>query len=370
MALRDDQLTRLLGAIETNTLVFLCGAGLSIPMPSGLPSAVAVSQRCFDKWNPTEPLDPALRNDVDRLAGYFHARGDFETVFVRIVPWDELVGAPNCGHAAVADLLITRAAHAALSANFDVMIERWAEDHKIAMQGALNGQEAAEFTERSNPLVKFHGCLGRARNETLWTQGQLTEPTVQDRVRSVSEWMNLHLPGKHLVVVGFWTDCGYLNNVLADALTIGTAASVMVIDPSSAEDLQGKAPALWARLNASSRLFEHVPESGADVLDQLRTAYSRTWARKFFVLGETLLHAAGDAVGAAPDPGGLSGEELYDLRRDAEGVPYNRAARHKAPEPHAAQAALAHIKLLNAGGTQVGAWIEHRGIAPILSTPG
>ena len=39
--------------------------------------------------------------------------------------------------------------------------------------------------------------------------------------------MNLNLPGRHLVVVGFWTDWGYLNDVLTEALTIETLAPLL-----------------------------------------------------------------------------------------------------------------------------------------------
>jgi hypothetical protein len=60
------------------------------------------------------------------------------------------------------------------------------------------------------------------------------------------------------VVVGFWTDWGYLNDVLAGAFTINTALSVTVVDPSPATSLQTKAPLLWARLNSLSTIFEHV----------------------------------------------------------------------------------------------------------------
>ena len=360
MALSDSLTTRLLGAIETNSLMFLCGAGLSVAPPSDLPSATRVSQICYDKWLPTEALDPALRDDVDQLARHFHARGDFERVFIQLVPWNELVGPPNNGHAAIADLLISRGAHAALSANFDPMIERWAEERKIAMQGALTGQEAVAFTT-TNPLIKFHGCLQRVRQETLWTRRQLADPAIQVRLTSCSQWMNLHLPGKHLVVVGFWTDWGYLNDVLADAFAIDSASSVTVIDPSPTVNLQAKAPNLWAKLSRLSHVFEHVQASGADALDELRTAYSRTWTRKFYALGQALMPAGGGAIAPATTPDAMAGEDLYDLRRDAEGLPYTRAATLKEPAPTAAQTALVHMMLLNAGATKQGAWLEHGG---------
>src|SRR5271156_5265565 len=89
-------LTRLLGSIEAGNLVVLCGAGLSIPEPSNLMSAVRVSRACYDKWFETEQLPRNMRDDVDAL--------------------------------------------------------------------------------------------------------------VQARVASCSQWMNLHLPGKDLLIVGFWTD--------------------------------------------------------------------------------------------------------------------------------------------------------------------
>ena len=100
----------------------------------------------------------------------------------------------------------------------------------------------------------------------MWTQSQLAEPAVEERIRTCAEWMNLHLPGKHLVVVGFWTDWSYLNGVLANAFTINTASSVTVIDPSPTADLQAKAPNLWDKLTTLSNAFEHVRASGNDAL--------------------------------------------------------------------------------------------------------
>lgn len=360
MPLSADLITRLLGAIEMDSLVFLCGAGLSIPSPSNLLSAAGISHHCYDRWAATETLDPALREDIDRFADHFHARGDFK-VFIRLVPWNDLVGTPNKGHAAIADLLITRGAHATLSANFDSMIERWAEERKVALQGALTGQEAVTFTNKTSPLVKFHGCLHRDRENTLWTKGQLTDAAIQARVATCSEWVKLNLPGKDLVVVGFWTDWGYLNDVLAEAFAINNARSVTVIDPSPAISLETKAPQLWAKLKAMSQVFEHVQTSGDDALDQIRTAFSEVWARKFYSMGLSLVPSDGQTSPGAATPHALTGEDLYNLRRDAQGVPYTRAATWKEPEQNASQTAFLRMKLLNAGATQQGAWLQHTG---------
>ena len=359
MAIDAALKTKLLGAVDTDTLVFLCGAGLSVSSPSFLPSAARVAEICYEKWIVNEALDPDLKFDVDKLAGHFHATNDFESVFIPLVPWNDLSGAPNKGHAAIADLLVSRGAHAALSANFDTMIERWAEQHKIAMQGALTGQEATNFTALSSPLLKFHGCMQRGRTETLWTKEQLTEPAVQQRIQSCSQWMNLHLPGKHLVVIGFWTDWGYLNDVMAASFTITNALSVTVVDPTPSADLQAKAPQLWDKLTTLSAAFEHIEESGDVFLEEVRVAYSRSWAKKFYALGQPLAAASG--ITYVPSPDGLECDDLYNLRRDVEGIAYTRAATLKTPPGAAAEAAFAHIELGSSGAAQSGAWLSLAG---------
>ncbi|WP_144409180.1 SIR2 family protein [Pseudoxanthomonas suwonensis] len=362
MPLGTDLVTRLLEAIEANSLVFLCGAGLSVPAPSSIPAAARVAEICYDTYQHIAALPPALRADIDQLAEHFHQRGDFKPIFInQLVPWDDLVGRPNAGHAAIADLLICRAAHAALTANFDTLIEHWAEEHKVAMRGALDGQEAVAFSNAISPLVKFHGCLQRDREQTLWTKPQLLEPEVQARVASCSQWMNLHLPQKDLVVVGFWTDWGYLNEVFANAFAIANARSVTVFDIGTTAELQQKAPDLWTKLNGLSNRFEHVQISGAEALEQLRVAHSKVWARRFFALGQPMLQAVGQGVPATANPDLLDCDALYDLRRDGEGVPYTRAAKTKAPPQAGALSAFARLRFLHAGATQQASWLDYGG---------
>ena len=202
-------LTTLLGSIETGRLLVLAGAGLSMPNPSYLKSALEVAHIVYDKWHPTEPTLPRnLRDDLNSLAGHFYRDGKFEDTFIAsLVPWDDLVGQPNPGHEALADFLIIRAIHAAVLTNFDPLIEQWAQSNKVAMQGALNGMQASEHVGW-NPLLKIHGCFHLNKDETLWTQEQLRESTVKDRIDSCANWLKLNLPNKHLLVVGFWTDSG------------------------------------------------------------------------------------------------------------------------------------------------------------------
>jgi hypothetical protein len=128
----------LLDSIEAHNLVLLCGAGLSIPDPSKLMSAVAVARQVYDDYAATQALPTPFREDIDQLAGHFLANNQFEPLFInRLVPWNELTGQPNKGHAAVGDFLLSGAARAALSANFDLMIEQWSSQQKVQLRGAL-----------------------------------------------------------------------------------------------------------------------------------------------------------------------------------------------------------------------------------------
>jgi hypothetical protein len=73
---------RLLGSIEANNLVLLCGAGLSIPAPSGLMSAVQVARTCYDKYQPIMALPAGMRDNVEQVAEHFYNNGEFESVFL------------------------------------------------------------------------------------------------------------------------------------------------------------------------------------------------------------------------------------------------------------------------------------------------
>jgi hypothetical protein len=243
------------------------------------------------------------------------------------------------------------------------MIEQWANSKKIALRGALNGHEAVNFADTPAPLLKFHGCLTRNREETLWTQGQLKDAAVTERVVSCSNWMRVHLPGKDFLVAGFWTDWGYLNSVLAEAMNTERFGSVTVVDPLDDLTLQGKAPELWTRLTAGGARFQHIQASGDEVLEELRAGFCKVWGRRFFELSRPLMEAEGKVFLAttADILDTLQCEDLYNFRQDSEGMPYNRAARRKTPAPESGPAALAHTLLLGAGAARDGAWYTHGG---------
>jgi len=220
-----------------------------------------------------------------------------------------------------------------------------------------NGNQATAYADKTSPLLKFHGCMNLDREQTLWTQGQIVLPDIKTRVDSCKAWMQLNLPGRDWLVIGFWTDWGYFNDVLADVLVGGNTSSITVIDPQPTGDLKSKAPALWGKLSASPN-FAHVQASGDAVLPEIRKAYSKVWTRKLFAVGASLYQAE---KAVAPPAGGFDApdielEALYDLRRDSEGVPTNRAARTKAPGGSSAQTGLAHLLMSAAASGRQGSW--------------
>lgn len=342
--------------MRAGRLVLLCGAGLSMAPPSSLPSAQRVAEMCFDKYRLTiDPtIDPALRGDLATLAEHFAGLNTLKTVFIEdLVPWREFVRPPNSGHAAVADFLITKVVAACLSSNYDVLIERKAGEYGADIRGSLDGDEATATSHKQAPLLKFHGCSHIARGSTVWAPSQLHDPAISVRIAKSKTWMAANLRQKDLLVVGFWSDWDYLNQILDDAVQGLDPLSVTVIDPTPTDALQVKAPRLWALAHQQPVSFSHIRESGADVLDELRRAYSEGYVRQVLEAGAAVLEAK---TGLKCDPAwlvaeGLDGEDLYDWRRDAEGVPDGRPATARDPV-NVEILGYVHLLLRRAGAAQ------------------
>jgi hypothetical protein len=346
----------LLASMDAGRLVVVCGAGLSMAAPSNLPSARRVAEMCFDEYALT--ADPncnlALRKNLEALAEHFVALNTLKTIFIEhLVPWQAFVRPSNRGHAAIADFLITRAAVAGLSSNYDTLIERRAWDYGADFRGSLDGDEAAVHANTQGPLLKFHGCADRDRLSTVWAPSQLADQPIAGRIAKSKIWMSANLRQKDLLVVGFWSDWEYLNQVIGSALEDVAPLSVTVVDLLPADQLEQKAPDLWALAHEPHVAFKHVQESGADVLDELRHAFSTNYLRKIFAIGRTAFEKA---AGVACDPAWLEVanfdcETLYGWRRDAEGVPSGRPASMKRPGEWEALGYF-HLLLRRAGAEQ------------------
>ena len=173
--------------------------------------------------------------------------------------------------------------------NYDTLIERSAWDYGADFQGSLDGDEAILCGARQGPLLKVHGCSQRERRSTVWAPSQLTDPVIRDRIDKSKIWMAAELRQKDLLIVGFWSDWEYLNSIVGTALEGVAPRSVTVIDPLPTHELQVKAPELWDVAHGDNVVFEHVQESAAEALDQLRRAFSISFLRQVLAAGRGIL---------------------------------------------------------------------------------
>lgn len=342
--------------MHAGRLVIVCGAGLSMAEPSNLPAAWRVAEACFDQYRlAIDPnADEAMRHDLEALAQHFADQATLQSVFIEsLVPWSDFVRPPNRGHAAVADFLVTKAAVASLSANYDVLIERCAIENGFDFQASLDGDDATVRANSQSPLLKFHGCATKDRAATVWTASQLDEPPIAERIAKSKTWMAANLRQKDLLVVGFWSDWTYLNNLLGNVLDGLSPLSVTVIDLAPTQALQEKAPDLWALAHGPGVTFEHVQQSGAEALDELRKAFSQNYLRMMLAAGRATFEEMTGAVcpTALLDVDEFDTETLYALRRDAEGVPVTKPATQSRPVNCDILGAF-HLLLRQAGALQ------------------
>jgi len=343
----DDLKARILGSIAGNSLVMLCGAGLSMAPPCSISSAKAVAQHCAASYKLKVGLDlPGdIAVNIELLAEYFFVRNELEHILLKqLIDWKEFTRRPpNRGHFAVADLLATKVCPLILSTNLDTMIESAAtalgdpDCFPIVVAGDLN------LKQDHSPLLKIHGCAARTRHESLWCKQQLDREPLKSRSAALVRWMQGYIPNRDLLIVGFWTDWSYLNEVFEDAVVSTEPRSIILVDPSSARDLEAKSPKLWkwAQEQAS---FIHIQSSGDPFLDELRWHISfhhiwQAWQRGREIYEDLTGSAApSEPLNLLVD---LSTDDLYQLRRDLTGVSSSSVVREtKVDASHALYGAL------------------------------
>jgi hypothetical protein len=357
--------SRLLASMDAGRLIIVCGAGLSMAAPSSLPSAKAVSQKCFDDYRVRiDPnVNPGLRDNLENFAEYFVGRGELKSVFIPgLVPWNDFVRPYNPGHSAIADFLLTRAAVAGLSTNYDILIERRAWDYGADFRGSLDGDEANSDGVNHSPLLKFHGCSQRDKLATVWAPSQLEDAVTKPRIDSSKVWMAANLRQRDLLIVGFWSDWKYLNHLIGTALQGIDPISVTVVDLTPENELEQKAPELWAIAHSGNVVFNHIQESGADVLNELRVAFSQGYMRQILASGENAFTAATTQAcpAALKQVNEANSETLYDWRRDAEGVPTTQPARARLPQ-QCDIVGMVHLLIRHAGGVATGPFYSFNG---------
>jgi hypothetical protein len=332
----DTGISMAFDAIVADRLAVLLGAGLSMAPPSCLPSAASLAARAKAKYDARyghnrAPLAPGIEDQ----AQFFFERGELATVYFRtLIDFDAFAGQPNPGHEAIADLLLTGAIQTGITTNVDCMVEAAGQLMFGQIAVGIDGLSCAALPADRSPLLKIHGCRTCDPNNMVWAPGQIAVPPVSTYIASSSQWLGVRLLHRDLLVVGYWTDWDYLNDVLAQTLGQVAPARVIVVDPAPPATFAAKAPVLFALGEANTANFFHVQASGADFLGQLRIHFSESYIRQILHGGSSaFFDQTGDAANPAwLEPPAVDNESFWRMRRDLEGRKPTQPARQKVPD--------------------------------------
>jgi hypothetical protein len=355
--LSGELLQKLLGAIESESLIFICGAGLSMAPPSNLPSAAQVAQDCVERYQAKfgHPLPPEALPGLETMATYFYGQHQLIQQFIyQVVNWSRFEADANPGHTALADFLECDVAQAVVTTNYDCLIERAAHNlGDVTFEAVIHGAHV-NFQRKHSPLLKLHGCWRIDKMHTLWCADQLAEPAVRERIDASTVWMRANLQQRDIVVLGFWSDWPHIVQVLDQAVSTIESRMVVLVDPQNSGQLEAKAKGLWDWANRAD--FHHVQMSASDFLDRLRAAYSENALNKLVTMGKVAYeHYAGANIPAVPKfATNLSSQDLYEFRRRLFGITASEPVRKKGPDDSMSYAGAAVILLKRHGAIEDG----------------
>ncbi len=327
--------------------------------PSSVPSAADIAATASAKYELIVGEKPP-NDSLEKLVHYLLTKNQLALFLNKLVDWAPFRSQPNAGHAAIADFLACGVFDSGLTTNVDELVELAAKALGEADFLSTISAEDLTFARPHRPLVKLHGCIARERQNTIWCVSQLSGPLqmaiLKKRVEFFANWLAARLFGKHLILVGFWSDWDYLNQVLQEAIRSIQPPLVVVVDPKEDDKLKYKAPDLWAWANASGVDFNRVRCSGADFLDELRNRFSRRFLERLLADSASDYRAATGRTAIPPMdfPTPMSTDEFYDLRRDATGAGPGTAVRAKRPSLEMRAVGVAHLILRDKGIPQSG----------------
>jgi hypothetical protein len=369
----DEGIAAALDALYADRLAMLCGAGLSMASPSSLPSAAELASKAKRKYDSLYgstrlPLPPSIAEQAE----FFFQHSELGTMYLRtLIDAHAFAGPPNAGHTAVADLLLVRAIQTAVSTNVDTLIEAAGMLLRGQVGVGIERRTVAALAPDISPLLKIHGCWSSDRDNTVWAPGQLAVDPVAGRIQGNKEWLLTRLLDRDLIIIGYFTDWDYLNEVLERTLGEVRPARVVIVDPSPGATLAAKAPVLHGLGGRARVSFCHVRTSGTEFLERLRLEFSQAFVRR-------LLYSGGQAYehrkGAVPDPAwleppGISVGDLWQVRRDLEGCFPNDPAHDRVP-PEEPVLGLMLLELREKGATADGPyWLLGGRRIRVLRTP-
>lgn len=347
-------------ALIGNRLSVLIGAGLSMAPPSNLPSAANLSASAKQRHEAIYGLtEPPFPNTVEAQAEYFFARGQLDSIyFSKLIDPHAFSSPPNEGHFAVADFLLIKTIQTAITTNVDTLIENAGEHLFGSIGAALDGHGAAMLPASASPLLKVHGCRLQDRPNMVWAPSQLQAPPVSTRIENSATWLAQNLLNRDLLIVGYWTDWSYLNEVLDRTLGAVSPANVLVVDTAESNTFSTKAPNLYALGQRATLSFRHVKTSGATFLDDLRRKFSQSFIRQVLHAGLTEFNQLrGTPTNPTwTEPGITDNRTLWQIRRDLEGRLPNEPAKDKEPPIGETTLGLTLIDLQAGGATPEGAY--------------
>lgn len=309
---------------------------------------------------------PVEASNLEAIAHHFFAQGlaVFRTLFVEsIVPWNEINRAdPNDGHRAIADFLSCNACDAVVSTNYDILVEKAANQlGNYHLDACLSGQDLQLTSER---LLKIHGCSRKDRGNTVWCVEQLDHDPVKQRVWSAQQWLAVNLQERLLVVVGFWSDWTYLNDAFAASVNRIVPNRVVVVDISDLEELKNKAPALWDWADSEDFDSIHLRLPCDQFLAEVRDEFGRNIVQR--ALGAARDQYPANITPCLPvDQIEVSDDEgsgFYNLRRDLCGAKYSEPAPTTSVQPGMIPVGVAILYLLSQGAEYDGTHFLLKGV--------
>ncbi|MEJ0075997.1 MAG: hypothetical protein WDO17_11215 [Alphaproteobacteria bacterium] len=355
----EDGVGIALDALLSDRLALLAGAGLSMAAPSSLPSAATLAAAAKQKYDAIHGTTrQPLPVSVEEQAEFFFQRGELGTVYFRtLIDQNAFAGYPNPGHHAVADLLLVGGIQTGVTTNVDTLVETAGQLLRGQIGAGIDLTAVATLPPDIAPLLKIHGCRAIDPMNMVWASGQLGAEPVAGRIASSAQWLNIRLLDRDLLIVGYWTDWDYLNEILATVLGTVRPARVVVVDIADGATFAEKAPELSALGARAERAFLHVRESGASFLAALRLAFSKSFVRRVLHGGR---QAYRDTTGAYPpdaftEPPQLNNDIYWQVRRDLEGRGPTEPARELNP-PDEPLLGLTLLQLRGGGAIADGAY--------------
>ena len=202
---------------------------------------------------------PPLPDDIEAQAEFFFGHNELQTVYLAtLIDRHAFAGRPNSGHFAIADLMLSQAIQTVITTNVDPLVETAGNDLFGQIEAGIDGITVAAFPPNVAPMLKIHGCRLVDWPNTVWAPSQLGIEPVLNRVASSVPWVSQRLLNRDLVIVGYWTDWDYLNQILTQVMNAINPSRVIVVDPADSATFPGKAPALFDLGQRAANGFHHV----------------------------------------------------------------------------------------------------------------